>query len=259
MFLRSVTNPRGNVGIGATLKIHVIYTDSNCVSNCILKPVSGHVLNWKRTKAIHENAEPSCFEANFASKIYKLNPMLIFVGDSMDGNKKIVAVIALTAIILAFVPPAFAQMQSTMPMEKSNKDMMSTIAKTKDLRMAASMMKSAGVDKMMTRGKHTLFVPSDAAMKRMGTDRINMMNKDKQMAMNAAQGLAVNGMVMPSDLTNGKTLTMMNGQQTTLKMVNGQMMIGGAGIKKAIQTTNGMIYIVDNVPSMMMSMGTMNR
>ncbi len=99
-----------------------------------------------------------------------------------------------------------------------------------------------------------MFVPSDMAVQKMGMDKINQMMKDKQMAMNAMNGFMMDSMVMPSDMTDGKMLTMMNGQTMKVSMANGQMMIDGARVTKAVQTTDGMMYVIDSIPSSIMSM-----
>ncbi len=204
----------------------------------------------------------------------------------MDGFRKLIAVLALTVIIMAFTAPALAQMKGApmvqkMPMASptmmptakpmmgqgmqggmmqpmqvttSNKDMMSTMQGMSDLSMEASVMKAAGADSMMSGKQITMFVPNDMAIQKIGMDKINMVMKDKQMAMNAIKGLMMDSMVMPSDMTDGKMLTMMNGQTLKVSMAGGQMMIDGAKVTKAVQTTNGMIYVIDSIPSSMMSM-----
>ncbi len=210
----------------------------------------------------------------------------------MDGLRKPIAVLALLVIIMAFTAPAMAQMNGApmvqkmpkasptmmptakpmmgqgmqggmMPMQvtTSNKDMMSTMQGMSDLSMAMSMMKAMGVDQMMKPGQqHTMFVPSDMALQKMGMDKtkmmdkINMMMKDKQMAMNIMKGHMMDRLVMPSDMKDGMMLTMMNGQTMKVTMSDGQMMIDGAKVTKAVQTTDGMLYVLDNIPSSMMSM-----
>lgn len=182
----------------------------------------------------------------------------------MVGLNKIFATIALTAIVLAFAAPAVAQMQGgmqsgMMPMQmmKSDKDMMSTMQGMSEMSMGMmmSMMKTAGMDSMMMSGKqYTMFVPNDMAMKKMSMDKMMSMMKDKQMAMNMMKGLMMDRMVMPSEMKDGMMLTMMDGKTMTVKMMDGKMMIDGANVMKSIQTTNGMIYMIDNMPSSMMSM-----
>ncbi len=145
-------------------------------------------------------------------------------------------------------------MMQPMQMTTSNKDMMSTMQGMSDISKAMSVMKAAGMDSMMPGGQHTMFVPSDMAVQNIGMDKVNMLMKDKQMAMNAMKGHMMDGIVMPSDMTDGKTLTMMNGQTMKVGMANGQMTIDGARVTKAVQTNDGMLYVIDSIPSSMMSM-----
>ena len=207
----------------------------------------------------------------------------------MVGLNKIITTIALATVVLAFVAPAMAQgmpmaptmmptrmpvasptmmptmmpgtgqgmqggMMQPMQMTTSDKDMISTMQDMSDISMAASMMKAPGMEAIMPGKPHTMLVPSDMAVQKMGMDKINQMMKDKQMAMNAMKGFMMDSVIMPSDMTDGKMLTMMNGQTMKVSMANGQMMIDGARVTKAVQTTDGMMYVIDSIPSSIMSM-----
>lgn len=197
----------------------------------------------------------------------------------MDELRKIVAALMLSAIVLAFTAPALAQMRSmpmasptmmpgrmqggmqggtTMYIEQSNKDMMATMMDMKDISMAASTMKMAGIEGMMRpEGMYTLFVASDMALKATSPDMLNKMMekvKDRQMAKDFVKGHMVSGMVMPNEMTDGKTLTLMNGKTMTVRMMDGRMMVDDATITKAVKTNNGMIYVMDKIPSSIMTM-----
>lgn len=201
----------------------------------------------------------------------------------MDRLRKIVAVLILSAIVLAFAAPALAQTRgmsmasptvmpgktqsgmqagmqgrSMMPVEQSSKDMMATMMGMKDTSMAASLMKTAGLEGMAKPGgTYTLFVASDAALQAASPDVMTMMKekiKDRQMAMDFVKGHLVSGMVTPDQMADGKTLTMMNGKTMTVRTTNGKMMVDNANIIKAVRTSNGMIYVMDRIPSSIMTM-----
>jgi hypothetical protein len=195
----------------------------------------------------------------------------------MDGLRKIVAVLTLSAIVLAFAAPALALMQTRgmpmasptmmpgrmqggmmMPMEQSDKDMMATLTDTKDTSMAASIMKTSGLEGVtMPEGMYTLFVASDTALKSTSPDVMDRMReklKDRQMAVDFVKGHMISGMVMPDEMTDGKTLTMMNGKTMTVRKMDGRMMVDDANIIKAVKTSNGVIYVMDKIPSSIMSM-----
>lgn len=147
---------------------------------------------------------------------------------------------------------------NTMPVDQSNKDMMATMTDMKGASMAMAMMKATGMNSMMSSGTHTIFVPDDSALNGAGMDmaKLNKMMSNKPMVMKIMQGFIMNSNMMPSDMTDGKKLTMMNGQTMTIKMMNGQPTLDGAKITKAIKTSNGMIYMIDSMPSSMMSMAS---
>lgn len=203
----------------------------------------------------------------------------------MDRLRKIVAVLTLSAIVLAVAAPALAQtggmpmasptvmpgrtqggmqsgMQSAMqdaavPVEQSDKGMMATLRDTKDTGMAASIMKMAGLEGVTTpEGRYTLFVASDAALKATNPavmDRMKEGIKDRQMAMDFVKGHLIDGAVMPDQMTDGKTLTMMNGKTMTVRKTDGRMMVDDASIIKAVKTGNGMIYVMDKIPASIMA------
>ncbi len=183
----------------------------------------------------------------------------------MDGLRNVVAVLALFAIVMPFTAPALAQMQGTpmtspmmMPVEQSNKEMMATLMATKDTSMASSIMKTSGLESIiMPDGIYTLFVASDTALKATSPDVHNKMMeklKDRQFAIYFVKGHLVSDMVTPNEMTDGKTLTLMNGMTMTIRIIDGRIMVNDATITKAAKTNNGMIYVMDRIPSFIMTM-----
>jgi uncharacterized surface protein with fasciclin (FAS1) repeats len=175
----------------------------------------------------------------------------------MDERRRIVAVLALFAIVLAFAAPALAQTQG-MPMEQSDKDIMTALTDTKDISIPSSFMKTAGLESMtMPGGKYTLFVASDTALKSMSPDMKNKVMeklKDRQMGAEFVRGHMIDGMITPDEMADGRTLPMMNGITMKVGRMDGRMTVDDATIVKAVKTSNGMIYVMDRIPS---SIGTM--
>jgi uncharacterized surface protein with fasciclin (FAS1) repeats len=187
----------------------------------------------------------------------------------MDELRRIIAVLTLSAILLAFTAPALAQTQGMpmasptmmpgrpqggmMPMEQSDKDIMAALTDTKDTSIPASFMKTAGLESMtMPGGKYTMFVASDTALKSMSpdvADRVMKKLKDKQMGAEFVRGHMIDGMVTPDEMTNGRTLTMMNGMTMKVGRMDGRMTADDATIVKAVKTSNGIIYVMDRIPS----------
>jgi hypothetical protein len=46
----------------------------------------------------------------------------------------------------------------------------------------------------------------------------------------------------------------MNGKTMTVRMMDGRMMVDDATITNAVKTNNGMIYVMDKIPSSIMTM-----
>ena len=178
----------------------------------------------------------------------------------MAGIRTILTVLAIAALLAALSAPVVAQ-QRTMQVESSNKDMMSTLAGMNNTAMASSLLNSADMGNMLAGMPHTLFIPTDSAMGNMGVDkdRMSMLKSDRTLAARAMQGFIANGMIKPSDMTNGKTIPMLSGRAMTVRNVNGQMSLDGARITRAIQTNNGMIYMIDSMPSSMISTAMVSR
>jgi uncharacterized surface protein with fasciclin (FAS1) repeats len=178
----------------------------------------------------------------------------------MDELRKIIAVLMLSSILMVFAAPSLAQVRgtpmaspTTMPVEQSSKDMIATLKDAKETSMASSIMKTSGLESIvMPEGRYTLFVASDTALRATSSDvRDQMMEKlkDRQFAIYFVKGHLVSDMVVPGEMTDGKTLTLMNGKTMTVRMIDGRMMVDDAIITKAVKTNNGMIYVMDRIPS----------
>ena len=197
----------------------------------------------------------------------------------MDKLREIAIVLTLSSILLAFTVVASAQMGNkpmasttiipgrmqegmqgspAMPIEQSNKDMMGTLINTKDTSMAASVMKTGGLGGIeRPEGMYTLFVASDGALKATSPALVNSMMeklKDQQFSTYFVKGHLVNGVVMPDEMTDGKALTLMNGNTMTVRMMDGKLMVDDATITRAVRTDNGVIYVMDKIPSSIMTM-----
>ncbi len=124
--------------------------------------------------------------------------------------------------------------------------------------MASTVMKTGGLEGIVTpEGKYTLFVASDTALKATSPGVRNRMMeklKDRQFAIYFVKGHMVNGMVMPGEMTDGKTLALMNGKTMKVSMTDGRMMVDDATITKAIKANNGVIYVMDKIPASIMAM-----
>ncbi len=177
----------------------------------------------------------------------------------MNEWRKAIAVLALFAIVLAFTAPALARAQgSTTAMERSNKDVMGALIDNKDTSMAAAIMKTSGLEGIaMPGGQYTLFVASDTALKATSPGVMSTMEeklKDREFATYFVKGHLANGRVLPGEIADSRTLGLMNGKTMTVRNADGRLMADDANIVKAIETRNGVIYVMDRIPSAIMAM-----
>jgi len=92
----------------------------------------------------------------------------------------------------------------------------------------------------------TVFVPNNAAFQAIGSALPNMTT---QQLTNILEYHVVNGTVgYSSDLTNGMTLTAMNGGQLKITINNGTVFVNSAEVVMAdVLVANGVVHVIDNV------------
>ncbi|WP_158308932.1 fasciclin domain-containing protein [Methanocella arvoryzae] len=115
---------------------------------------------------------------------------------------------------------------------------------------AKSMMVTGSIDRVLSRGTHTVFAPGETVIREMDADReqISALTNYMHTANQTMQGFITDSMVMPADMARGKTITMLNGKTLSASSKDGTLMLDGARITRAIQATNGMIYVIDSIP-----------
>jgi len=111
---------------------------------------------------------------------------------------------------------------------------------------------AAWVSSMLMPRLYPMFVASDQALKATSPEMKDAMGaklKDRQVATDFVEGHLISGMVMPDDMTDGKTLTMMNGITMKVRNTGGKIMVDDASLIKAIKTGNVIVYVMDKIPS----------
>ena len=97
-------------------------------------------------------------------------------------------------------------------------------------------------------GPFTVFAPTDDAFDKLpeGTMAKLLENKDKLKAILTYHVVA--GKVMASDVVNLKSAKTVNGQNITIKVKGGTVMVDNAKVVKTdIDCTNGVIHVIDTV------------
>jgi uncharacterized surface protein with fasciclin (FAS1) repeats len=99
-------------------------------------------------------------------------------------------------------------------------------------------------------GPFTVFAPTNAAFAALpaGTVENLLLPENKEMLANILTYHVVAGNVMAADLSNGQKVTTVNGQELTVTIVDGNVMINGAKVVAAdLVGTNGVVHVIDGV------------
>ena len=98
-------------------------------------------------------------------------------------------------------------------------------------------------------GPFTVFAPTDQAFTDAGIDLTALNTPEgKEILTNILLHHVYEGSVASSDITDGLTRSMVNGDNITFSLVDGKVMIGESMVQTAdVATSNGVIHVVDKV------------
>jgi len=130
-----------------------------------------------------------------------------------------------------------------------NKDIVDTAAGNADFETLVAAVQAAGlVDTLKGEGPFTVFAPTDDAFAALGTtvdELLKPENKDKLTAVLTYH--VVPGKVMSSDLTDDAMVATVQGSDVKIDLDNGPM-VNDANVTTAdIETSNGVIHVIDKV------------
>lgn len=110
--------------------------------------------------------------------------------------------------------------------------------------------KAALVETLRGPGPFTIFAPTDDAFSKLPAGKLDSLfkpeNKEELVAL--VNSHVVKGRRSAADIGKWASATMVSGQSAPVKLENGKVSIGGAGIVSAdIQSSNGVIHGIDKV------------
>ncbi len=147
------------------------------------------------------------------------------------------------ALTTAFAAPAFADAHM-------QKDIVDTAAANPDFETLVAAVQAAGlVDTLKGDGPFTVFAPTDAAFAALpeGTVETLLKPENKDKLIDILTYHVVPAKVMSTDLSDGMTATTVEGGDLTVDLDSG-VMINDAHVTAAdIETSNGVIHVVDKV------------
>ncbi len=173
--------------------------------------------------------------------------------------------LALTAAVTAPVQ-AQDKMKSEMSGEKTvmvggapmypSKNIIENAVNSKDHTTLVAAVKAAGlVDTLSSKGPFTVFAPTNAAFAKLPAGTVDTLVKPENKAMltKILTYHVVPGKLAAADLTDGKTLTTVEGEKLTVKLDGSKVwLIDAKGGKSSVtiadvNQSNGVIHVVDTV------------
>ncbi len=97
-------------------------------------------------------------------------------------------------------------------------------------------------------GPFTVFAPTDDAFAKLPEGTVEALLQNKEQLKAVLTYHVVAGKVMASDVVNLKSAATVNGQQVTIKVKGGTVMVDNAKVVMTdIECTNGVIHVIDTV------------
>ncbi len=148
-------------------------------------------------------------------------------------------------------PPVEAG-QSSVQDDESQKNIVQIAIGSPDHKTLVTALKAASyVDALSNAGPFTVFAPTDAGFAKLpaGTveDLVKPENKDK--LQNILEYHVYVGVIRESMINGSMTLNQVNGKNVTLAKDGDKLKVNGNDILATINTSNGIIYVIDNVLS----------
>ena len=150
----------------------------------------------------------------------------------------------LSLIVVTLVVPAFAA-------DKGSKDIVDTAVAAGQFNTLAKALQAAGlVETLKGKGPFTVFAPTDDAFAKLpaGTldDLLKPENKEKLKSILLYH--VVSGKVTAAQVKKMKSAKTVNGQEVTIMVHDGNVMVNDAKVVKAdVMASNGVIHVIDSV------------
>ena len=159
--------------------------------------------------------------------------------------KKLVelAVVILSALMLAGIGAAA---------EKTNAEEMdivdTAIAAGNFTTLVQAVQEAGLVDTLKGEGPFTVFAPTDEAFAEIPEDELNALLADKTKLVAVLTYHVIPAKVMSADLEDGMEATTVEGSNLTISIDDSGVMVDGAKVIQAdIETSNGVIHVIDAV------------
>ena len=156
-------------------------------------------------------------------------------------NRNALIALIMTACLIT-MPIAMADSSEDIPTNASSTGMHDTLV---DALVQADLVSTLQGD-----GPFTVFAPTDQAFTNAGID-LSTFDTDEEIAVLAdilLYHVYTTGAVYASDVTDGLTVAMANGDDASFTVTDGTVMIGDATVTTAdVMASNGVIHVIDKV------------
>jgi uncharacterized surface protein with fasciclin (FAS1) repeats len=131
----------------------------------------------------------------------------------------------------------------------AEKDIVDTAVAAGNFKTLVSAVQAAGlVDTLKGTGPFTVFAPTDDAFAKIPKDQIDALLANKTQLAAVLTYHVVPGKVMSTDLKNEMMVKTVQGENITISLANGGVMVNDATVVQAnIVCTNGVIHAIDTV------------
>jgi uncharacterized surface protein with fasciclin (FAS1) repeats len=131
----------------------------------------------------------------------------------------------------------------------SQKDIVDTAVAAGNFKTLVNAVQTAGlVDTLKSVGPFTVFAPTDDAFAKIQKDQLAALLANKTQLTSVLTYHVVPGTVMSTDLKNGMMLKTVQGENLTISLANGSVMVNNATVVQAnIGSTNGIIHAINTV------------
>ena len=156
--------------------------------------------------------------------------------------KKLTAFISISLLSFILVSPGLVAG------DKPSKDIVDTAVGAGSFNTLVAAVKAAGlVDTLKSPGPFTVFAPTDAAFAKLPQGTVEALLKDKEKLSAILTYHVVAGKMMASDVVASKSLKTVQGQLLKISTDGGAKVNGAAIVKTDIDTSNGVIHVIDTV------------
>jgi uncharacterized surface protein with fasciclin (FAS1) repeats len=164
---------------------------------------------------------------------------------------KKVALYALLISVTMLVGVCMGESNSTATpsMSPGGKNIVDTAVAAGNFKTLVTALQTAGlVNTLNGTGPFTVFAPTDAAFAKIPNATLKTLLANKTQLTAVLTYHVVPGKVMSTDLKNGMMVKTVQGENLSIKLANGGVMVNNANVTKAnIDCTNGVIHAIDTV------------